>query len=129
MSSGNADEFDAVYVEGLEDALDHIARICRGSRTSTKRLRWIEQRAECALSESDEWRHLDLPRVDPKVASLERVITAILPLAHELEPIFGPTAPLLSEDDFEQVKAFMALVRKNCPWLMKTLEDKDGSAN
>ena len=33
----------------LEDALDHIAKTARNSRTSSKRIRWIEKRAEDAI--------------------------------------------------------------------------------
>lgn len=34
----------------LADALDHIRRTCKNSRTQTRRLRWIEKRAELALA-------------------------------------------------------------------------------
>lgn len=33
----------------LENALDHIAKTARNSRTSSKRIRWIEKRAEDAI--------------------------------------------------------------------------------
>lgn len=33
----------------MHDALGHIKRICGNSRTSTRRLRWIEQRADWAI--------------------------------------------------------------------------------
>lgn len=46
-----ASDYDALLAErdALRDALDHIARTCRASRTSTRRIRWIERRAEWAL--------------------------------------------------------------------------------
>jgi len=50
-------EHDADYV----DALDHIMRVARASRTKTRRLRWIEGRARCALGGGD-WRDLDMPK-------------------------------------------------------------------
>jgi acyl-CoA hydrolase len=43
------------------DALDHIMRVANASRTQTRRLRWIAERARCAL-EGGDWRELDLPR-------------------------------------------------------------------
>ena len=33
----------------LENALDHIAKTARNSRTNSKRIRWIEKRAEDAI--------------------------------------------------------------------------------
>lgn len=36
-------------VARLREALSHIIRTCQGSRTRTRRLRWIEQRAQFAL--------------------------------------------------------------------------------
>lgn len=54
----------------LEDALDHIAKTARNSRTSSKRLRWIEKRAEDAILgipyKRDEF---ELPRMDTLSAS------------------------------------------------------------
>jgi hypothetical protein len=41
---------DKEYIELLVDALDHISRTARGSRTNTRRLRWIEKRAEMAVN-------------------------------------------------------------------------------
>lgn len=38
------------HAELMRSALDHIARTARKSRTSTRRLRWIEQRAELAIA-------------------------------------------------------------------------------
>ena len=43
----------------LANALDHIAKVAAMSHTSTRRLRWIEQRAIFAL-EGREYRDLDL---------------------------------------------------------------------
>lgn len=43
----------------LANALDHIAKTAAKSRTSTRRLRWIEQRALFALR-GDEYRDIDL---------------------------------------------------------------------
>ena len=45
------DDYESLLAERdrLRDALDHIARTCRASRTSTRRTRWVECRAEWAL--------------------------------------------------------------------------------
>lgn len=49
-------------IEVLRDALDHIEKVCSGSRTQTRRLRWIGARAKSALNGNDNWRSLDLPK-------------------------------------------------------------------
>jgi len=51
----------------MRNALDHIARTARKSRTSTRRLRWIEKRAELAAAGGPYSQEaFDLPRiVDP----------------------------------------------------------------
>jgi len=48
--------------EILIDALDHIARTSRGSRTQTRRSRWIVARAESAVNMNDDWMDIDLPK-------------------------------------------------------------------
>ncbi len=49
--------------EPLSDALDHIMRVCRNTDVQTKRLLWIEKRAECAINGSEDWREYDYPKV------------------------------------------------------------------
>ena len=49
--------------EPLIDALDHIMRVCRNTDVQTKRLLWIEKRAECAINGTEEWREYDYPKV------------------------------------------------------------------
>lgn len=48
--------------EILIDALDHIMRTASASRTQTRRLRWISERARCAIDGSEDWRDIDLPK-------------------------------------------------------------------
>ena len=48
--------------EILIDALDHIARVAKGSRTQSRRDGWILARAESAINMNDDWRELDLPK-------------------------------------------------------------------
>jgi hypothetical protein len=45
------------------DALDHIVRVCKASRTQTRRIRWIERRAEGAIrGEESDGSEFDLPK-------------------------------------------------------------------
>jgi hypothetical protein len=68
------------------DALSHIARVCAGSRQSTRRIRWIEQRAKSAIAGDDEWKAIDLPRHEPGIERLETMVGSIYQYAkRELE--------------------------------------------
>lgn len=66
------------------DALDHIMRAARRSRTQSRRLRWIEARARCALEGGEDWKELDLPRfsesnqryLQARIAELEEALAA-----------------------------------------------------
>lgn len=44
-----------------QDALNHIMKICDQSSTRTKRIKWIEHRAKCALNGGN-WREVAYPR-------------------------------------------------------------------
>jgi hypothetical protein len=65
--------------ERMRDALEHIASVCEGSRTSTRRLRWIALRCRCAIDGNEEWRVADLPVVDPLVDKLREILKEIFP--------------------------------------------------
>ncbi len=62
------------------DALDHIHRVAKASRTQTRRLRWIAARAADALGVGPDWRDVDFPRgakstiskLQIEIATLER---------------------------------------------------------
>lgn len=59
----------------IRDALDHIMRVAKASRTQTRRLRWIESRARCALEGGEDWRDIDLPKnVDTEYKRLKRTL-------------------------------------------------------
>jgi hypothetical protein len=60
--------------ELLRDALDHIARTCHQSRTQSRRIRWIEARANGALDgKAYDPKALDLPiQVDREIERLKR---------------------------------------------------------
>jgi chromosome segregation ATPase len=68
------------------DALDHIMRTARASRTKTRRLRWIEARARCVLEGGTDWRSINLPEgADPKLARLQARVSAFLARVQTLE--------------------------------------------
>jgi hypothetical protein len=64
MSHTTEEEFQELKAQNelLIDALDHINRTTKGSRTQTRRLRWISLRAESAINGDDKWRESDLPK-------------------------------------------------------------------
>lgn len=68
------------------DALEHIEVTCQRSRTSTRRLRWIEQRARYALdgkAYSDT--AFDLPK--DATSSAEKLKIRVAELEHQLEQL------------------------------------------
>ena len=86
--------------ERMADALEHIANVCDGSRTSTRRLRWLALRARCAVRGDDKsWRDADLPVVDPLVDKLRELLRMIFPIpAAELKQLVSSyTAPAHQE--------------------------------
>lgn len=77
MSTQDNIDFLKEEIELLTDALDHIAKVSAASRTSTRRLRWIEQRARWAIAGKPyDNKAFDLPRTnsDATVAKLQRHI-------------------------------------------------------
>lgn len=59
----SAQDHSAERLQQLTEALDHIGRSCRASRTQTRRIRWIEARAIGALrGDYDLHRTLNLPK-------------------------------------------------------------------
>lgn len=87
----------------LVSALDHIAKTCNRSRTSTRRLRWIEQRAKWAIEGKPYDRDaFDLPkdggstahklslevaRLKAELAEVQRTQSAGVPDASELQRV------------------------------------------
>lgn len=63
----------------LVDALDHIARVCRASRTQTRRIRWIEARARNAVEGGEDWRELDVPSQDPVIGGYRAMLELVYP--------------------------------------------------
>lgn len=120
--------------EQLVDALDHIQRVCAGSRTSTRRLRWIAQRAKSAIAGDDDWRDVDVPATDPLVGKLRELLRMIFPIASaELTQLVGSyttpedqktlRTPELIEtitergvyDDCKVLREFLMQTRRNVP--------------
>lgn len=56
------DRDDACMAEDAREALVHIINVVRGSRTQTRRLRWIESRAQSGLDGTTDWQKKDLPK-------------------------------------------------------------------
>lgn len=72
------------HVACLVDALHHIGRTAERSRTSTRRLRWIQQRAEWALlGRPYVQEQFDLPR-DPGPETVQRLKGLVQDLRDEL---------------------------------------------
>jgi hypothetical protein len=86
------------HFELMRSALDHIAKTARRSRTATRRLRWIEARAEGALAGRPFVRaEIDLPetvdsqasrnqRLRCRIKRLEAALTSIERMAEIGEP-------------------------------------------
>lgn len=54
---------DPYNPDHLRDALDHIMRTARASRTGNRRCDWIAYRAHCALTGKDDWKEERIPRM------------------------------------------------------------------
>ena len=63
--------------ERMDGALEHIVNVCKGSRQYTRRIRWIESRAESARVGNDDWRAVDLPKFDPGMERLQNMVVSI----------------------------------------------------
>lgn len=70
----------------MHDALGHIKRICQNSRTSTRRLRWIEQRADWAIEGREYDRdQFALPETGTSFRQLKAALAAANARIAELE--------------------------------------------
>lgn len=86
--------------ERMRDALEHIANVCAGSRTSTRRLRWIATRCKSAVDDDEKWRDVDLPVVDPLVEKLRELLRQIFPIAAaELAALVDNHTTLVDEEE------------------------------
>lgn len=73
MATQDDIDFLKEEIELLTNALDHIMRVSAASRTSTRRLRWIEQRAQWALEGKPyDNKAFDLPKTNPN-ATVEKL--------------------------------------------------------
>lgn len=90
--------------DALRDALRHIACTCRASRTSTRRLRWIEQRAEWALAgRAYDDQAFDLPKdathSTEKLAAKIRRLREIVTTPHETKEALAERVRRVLDDD------------------------------
>lgn len=102
-------------VARFEDALQHIAKVCEGSRQRTRRIRWIEQRALCAINNSDAWKTLDLPKREPAVLHLETMIASVYDIAKReiegLRDVYENDGEVMDERAKEDLKVLEKFVR------------------
>lgn len=84
----------------LANALDHIARTAKASRSQTRRIRWIQVRAELALSGS-EYRDIDidLPRkpVSESHEKLQKRMAYHIAIKHQLRDAAQAALNCISE--------------------------------
>lgn len=115
-------------IERQTDALDHIQRVCAGSRTQTRRIRWIAVRCKSAIDADEKWRDADVPKMDPLVESLRDAVKMIYPVAKaELAALLEAYAPaeIASESDKEVIDAIAKeepLVADDCTRLVEFLD-------
>lgn len=125
----NSKQVDPAYVETLVDALDHIARVCRGSRTQTRRIRWIEMRARCAIEGGQDWREAEIPKTDPTLEALRGMIEGIYPVARMAIKFLEQYEPDdLDADqaaDLKALREFDARVREHMFWLARRFDAED----
>ncbi|WP_198386207.1 hypothetical protein [Burkholderia ubonensis] len=113
------DENVAPRTAALEDALDHIARVARGSREQSRRQRWIELRALGALNGTDEWRTLPLPKNGDGVR--RRLVHRISELEAEVERL---NAIIATRPDQPEPRAEVTDDKQDkAKGLIKTLSD------
>lgn len=100
--------------ELYRDALEHIVRVCEGSRQRTRRIRWIEQRAQCTLNGNDAWKTLDLPRHEPAVRHLSELVASVYDIVKReieaLKDVYEDKATGAITD--EQAKADLKVLEK-----------------
>lgn len=128
--AANLREQEDTTVEMLRDALQHIAKTAALSRTSTRRLRWIEERAKLALKgkpyvESD----LDLPRHNlssyERYRNDSRMLDWLLPNLHPANFGLAYDADALAADHgIEWRRAITAEIRD----AQRPQREKDGAA-
>ncbi|VFR81010.1 hypothetical protein RAN3_2504 [plant metagenome] len=96
-------------VELLRDALDHIMRTARASRTQTRRTRFIEKRAKLALDGVPySPRDFDLPKMTPVQTALDTAKRQNMALRFNYREMLGALRDAESfisgfEDDQSQV--------------------------
>ncbi len=112
-------EQNAEAFEEMVDALDHIMRVANGSRTSSRRDRWIAERARCAIEGGRDWRDLNIPKIDPRVERAEKQIAGVL--AHvenyisairEADSVDGVIEDPEVIDELDELEGFVAFAKR-----------------
>lgn len=105
--------------EDLVDALDHIFRVARASRTGSRRDRWIAERARCAIEGGRDWREINIPKMDPRVDRAETQIANILPhvkryveAIREADSVDGVIEDQEVIDELAEIEAFVNFARR-----------------
>lgn len=103
-----------IMVTRFGDALEHITHVCQGSRQRTRRIRWIELRADCALKNTEDWKTVDLPRHEPEAAKLCGMIASVYDIVkREIEALKDVyTDNATGEITDEQAKADLKLLER-----------------
>ncbi len=113
-------------IEQFTDALDHIMRVYRNTDVQTKRLLWIEKRAQCAIEGSEDWREYDYPKVRKAAKENGELRERI----EQLEAAFGRLLMQLANNTKVAVKMFDEIIEAKqvletagestpqyeCPW-------------
>lgn len=94
-----------VETSELRDVLDHIWRVARGSREKTRRIRWIESRALCALEGKEDWKDIDLPRMAKRELVWKHKVKD---LQSKLEALTEENERLKKEKRLEEIKRYKA---------------------
>lgn len=115
--------------EDAVDALDHIARVCRGSNTQTRRIRWLKVRAESGLTGSEDFRR-SIPSTDDTVANLREMIELVFPFVRDAAAGLRVMVDELASDpanadrvkeyqsELNAFEGFVAGVRKHMGWIL-----------
>ncbi len=80
------------YIEQLVDALDHIKAVANNSRTQTRRLRWISERARCAVEGGEDWKNLVIP------PSVENLVAEKIKLKDKVKELEAKIASLINSE-------------------------------
>lgn len=100
--------------DDLRDALDHIMRVAKTSRSDSRRDNWIAYRAHCALTGSDDWNNEKIPKIGllrQKIELRETLNLVSDALQRTLDFVEGRMPCLTYDEVTEQAKQALAKAR------------------